>query len=59
TAERRDATNERELRKLAARIPDEAALEKILDSCRPGMREAVREHLKPYLSFRLPETSVV
>jgi hypothetical protein len=58
SAQKRDAMNERQLRKLAAAVPDEAALEKILESCQPHMRAAVRERIRPYLSFRLSETAV-
>jgi hypothetical protein len=43
--------DQQRVRELAARIPDEPTLIKILDDCQPGYRDAVKAQLWPYLPF--------
>lgn len=49
--ERKSTYKEREVRVLAAKIPDEATFERILLSTPEDKRNAVRGMLLPYLTF--------
>ncbi len=42
---------EREIRRLARSIPDQAALQRVLASAKPALRYAVFERIRPHLSF--------
>ena len=61
---RKSTSKAREIRKLAARIPDQRTFERIIAdvgadqhsaAARQHMKEAVRAQLIPYLTFQLKE----
>lgn len=45
---------EAQLRRLAAAIPDQAALDRVLAGAKPIQRRAVFERIRPYLRFPDP-----
>ncbi len=43
-----------QIRRLASSIPDQTTLDRVLDSAKPWMREAVFERIRPHLKFPNP-----